>query len=151
MVWTQIFKHTEASKEPPEAATRRCSYKKCVLKICRKFTGENPCRSVISIKLHHPEVFSGKGVLKICSKFTGEHPCRSVISIKLLQYFPVNLLHIFRTPFAKNTSRRQLLISYLLKMILLRRHRTLDLEKREIIFVSLSKCSSILVVKCRQL
>ena len=129
MVWTQIFKHTEASKEPPEAATRRCSYKKCVLKICRKFTGENPCRSVVSIKLQSNFI-----------EITLRHGCS-----------PVNLLHIFRTPFAKNTSGRQLLISYLLKMILLRRHRTLDLEKREIIFVSLSKCSSILVVKCRQL
>ena len=56
-----------------------------------------------------PEVFLEKGVLKICSKFTGVHPCRSVISIKLLCNFieialrhgypPVNLLHIFRTPF----------------------------------------------------
>ena len=25
---------------------------KCVLKICTKFTGKNPCQSVISIKLH---------------------------------------------------------------------------------------------------
>ena len=62
----------------------------------------------------HPEVFIGKGVLKICSKFTGQHPWRSVISIKLLCNFieiklchgcsPVNLQHIFRTPFPKNTS-----------------------------------------------
>ena len=62
----------------------------------------------------HPEVFLGEGVLKICNKFTGEHPCRSAISIKLLCNFieialrhgcsPVNLLHIFRTPFPKNTS-----------------------------------------------
>ena len=129
MVWTQILKHTEASKEPPEAATRRCSYKKCVLKICRKFTGENPCRSVISIKLQSNFI-----------EITLRHGCS-----------PVNLLHIFRTSFAKNTSGRQLLISYLLKMILLRQYRTLHLENREIIFVSLSKCSSILVVKCRQL
>ena len=53
-------------------------------------------------------------VLKICSKFTGEHPCRSEISIKLLCSFieitlrrgcsPITLLHIFRTPFIKNTS-----------------------------------------------
>ena len=60
------------------------------------------------------EVFLIKGVLKICSKFIGEHPCRSVISIKLLCNFleiklrnacsPVNLLHIFRTTFTKNTS-----------------------------------------------
>ena len=59
------------------------------------------------------EVFLGKGVLKICNKFTGEHPCRSVISIKLQSNFfeialrhgcsPVNLLHIFRTPFLINT------------------------------------------------
>ena len=59
-------------------------------------------------------MFFEKGVLKICSKFTGEHPCRSVISIKLLCNFieiillhgfcPVNLLHIFRTPFPRNTS-----------------------------------------------
>ena len=62
----------------------------------------------------------GKGALKICSKFTGEHPCRSGISIKLLCNFieitlrygcsPVNLLHIFRTPFFKNTSGRLLLL-----------------------------------------
>ena len=61
------------------------------------------------------------GVLKICSKFTGEHLCQSVISIKLLCFAvalpcnfieitlrhgcsPVNLLHIFRTPFPRNTS-----------------------------------------------
>ena len=59
-----------------------------------------------------PEVFLGKDVLKICSKFTGEHPCRSVITIKLQSNFiettlrhessPVNMLHIFRTPFPKN-------------------------------------------------
>ena len=61
-----------------------------------------------------PRGVLGKDVLKICSKFTGEHPCRSMISIKLLSNFieitlrhgcsPVNLLHIFRTPFLKNTS-----------------------------------------------
>ena len=62
----------------------------------------------------HPEVFLGKGALEICSKFTGEHPCRSAISIKMLWIFieitlrhvcyTINLLHIFRTPFLKNTS-----------------------------------------------
>ena len=66
-----------------------------------------------------PEVFLEKGVLKICSKFTGEHQCQSMISIKLLCSFieitlwhgcsPVNLLHIFRTPFIKNTFKRLLL------------------------------------------
>ena len=60
------------------------------------------------------EVFLGKEVLKICSKFTGKHSRRSAISIKLLYNFieitlrdgcsPVNLLHIFRTLFLKNTS-----------------------------------------------
>ena len=63
-----------------------------------------------------PEVFLEKGVLKIYCKFTGEHLCRDAISIKLQSNFieitlwhessPVNLLHIFRTPFPKNTSRR---------------------------------------------
>ena len=69
---------------------------------------------IIQYRSSPPEVFLGKGVLKICSKFTGEHPCRSVISIKLQSNFieitrwdwfsPVNLLHIFRTIFYKNTS-----------------------------------------------
>ena len=50
----------------------------------------------------------------MCSKFTGEHPCRSAISVKFqsnfietrLQYgcSPLNLLHIFRTIFPRNTS-----------------------------------------------
>ena len=34
-----------------EAVLQRCSYKKDVLKICSKFTGGQPCRSTISIKL----------------------------------------------------------------------------------------------------
>ena len=60
------------------------------------------------------EVFLKNGVLKICSKFTVEHLCRSVISIKLQSNFieityqhgcsSAKLLHIFRTPFYKNTS-----------------------------------------------
>ena len=60
-----------------------------------------------------PLVFLRKAVLKICSKVTGEQPYRSVISIKLQNNFieitlqrvcsPVNLLHIFRTLFHKNT------------------------------------------------
>ena len=69
---------------------------------------------VTHFRSSRPEVFLGKGVLKICSKVTGEHLCRSVILIKLLWNFieitlrhwcsPVNLLHIFRNPFPKNTS-----------------------------------------------
>ena len=76
----------------------------------RSFSSElsNICRSI------PPDAFLGKDALKICSKFTGEHACQGVISIKLLGNFikmtrrhgcsPVNLLHIFRKPFLKNTS-----------------------------------------------
>ena len=53
----------------------------------------------------HPEVFLEKGLLKICSKFTGEHPCRIELTFQH-GCSPVNLLHIFRTPFIKNTSGR---------------------------------------------
>ena len=55
---------------------------KGVLKICNKFTGEHPCRSVISINLlcNFIEIALRRG----CS--------------------PANLLHIFRTPFLDNTS-----------------------------------------------
>ena len=65
-------------------------------------------------------MFLGKDVFKIGCKFTREHPYRSVISIKLLSNFIeitllhgwslVNLLHIFRIPFPKNTSEWLLLI-----------------------------------------
>ena len=66
-----------------------------------------------------PKGVPRKGVLKICSTFTGEHSCWSATSIKLQSNFIeitlqrgcslVNLLHIFRTPFLKNTSGRLLL------------------------------------------
>ena len=66
-----------------------------------------------------PEVFLRKGISIICCKFTREHPCRSAILIKLQSNFieialrhgcsPVNLLHIFRALFLKNTSGRLLL------------------------------------------
>ena len=49
---------------------------------CSKFTGEHPCRSVISIKL-----------FCIFIEITVRHGCS-----------PGNLLHIFRTPFSKSTS-----------------------------------------------
>ena len=83
---------------------RYLSYLSCV-KIAT-FTTKN--RSSLS------EVLLRKDVLKICSKFTGEHPSQSETSIKLLCNFieialrhgcsPLNLLHIFRTPFYKKTS-----------------------------------------------
>ena len=52
---------------------------KGVLKVCCKFRGENPCRSLISTKL--------------LIEFTLQHGCS-----------PVNLLHNFRTPLSKNSS-----------------------------------------------
>ena len=62
------------------------------------------------------EVFLEKGVLKICSKLTENHLCRSAISVKFQikitfrhdfsrGFSPVNLPHIFRIPFLKNTPR----------------------------------------------
>ena len=73
-----------------------------------------------SFKSSHQDVFLRKGVVKISSKFTWEHPCRSAISINLRSNFseialrhgrsPVNLLHIFRTPFSRNTSGWLLLV-----------------------------------------
>ena len=71
-----------------ETASQRLVFLvKGVLKICSKFTGEHPCRSVISIKLerHFTEITLHRG----CS--------------------PVNLLHIFRIPFTINTYERLLL------------------------------------------
>ena len=55
---------------------------KGVLKICRKFTVEHPCRSAISIKLQ-------TNFIEIAFRHGGS---------------PANLLHIFRTPFPKKTS-----------------------------------------------
>ena len=73
----------------------------------------------LSYRSSLPEVLLGRGILKTCSKCTGEHPCRSAISKKLLcnfneialwhGCFPVNLLHILRTPFPKNISEELLL------------------------------------------
>ena len=55
---------------------------KGVLKICSKFTGEQPCQNVITIKL-------------LCNliEIILQHGCS-----------PVNLLYIFRITFCKNTS-----------------------------------------------
>ena len=109
-----------------------------ILKICSKFTREHSYQSVISIKLlcnsfscfrsSPPEVFLRRDILEICSKFTGEDPCRSVISIKLVCNFidftlrhgcsPVNLMHIFRTPFCKSTSGGLYLLLYLQDVLL---------------------------------
>ena len=61
--------------------------RKGVLKMCSKFTGDHPCPSVISVKLHSSFI-----------EITLRRGCS-----------PVNLLLIFRTPFLKNTSERLLL------------------------------------------
>ena len=55
--------------------------RKGVLRLCSKFTGQHPCRSVISIKLQNNFI-----------EMILWHGC-----------FPVNLLHIFRLPFPENT------------------------------------------------
>ena len=70
-------------------------------------------RTQSNVKSSPPYVLLQKGVLKIRSKFTEERSYRSVISVKLLSNFtettlqhgcsPVNLPHIFRTHFPKNT------------------------------------------------
>ena len=60
------------------------------LKICSKFTGEDQCRSVISVKF--------SSCLSNFIKITLWHGCSLV-----------NLLHIFRTLFPKSTSGRLLL------------------------------------------
>ena len=90
----------------------------------KKYKIEYTVKLVQYMKLRssHPEVFLEKGVLKICSKFTGKRPCQSAVSIKFLCKFieialwhwcsPVNLLHIFRTPFLKNTTGRLFLETF---------------------------------------
>ena len=46
IMWTWSRKHWRCRSSPPEVLLKRG-----VPKICSKFTGEHPCRSVISIKL----------------------------------------------------------------------------------------------------
>ena len=48
-----------------------------------------------------PDLLVRKGALKVCSKFKEAQPCQSVMRHG---HSPVNLLHILRTPFSKNTS-----------------------------------------------
>ena len=78
------------------------------------------CKCLIFCEIiRHISFFKNVLWKKICSKFTGEHPYWSEISIKVaLQLYwthirhgcsPVNLLHVLRTAFIKNTSGRLLL------------------------------------------
>ena len=71
LIYTLMYSFSEESSRPGVFLV------KSVLKICSRFTGEHPCRSVISIKL-------------LCNfiEITLRHGCS-----------PVNLLYIFRVPF----------------------------------------------------
>ena len=108
--WFASKKKKKEKKNCPER-----SYEIVIINyFCVRHKNRRKHKQRFKLRSSHPEVFLGKSILKICSKFTGEHPCRSAISSKLLCNFleitlrqecsPVNLLHIFRTPFPKNTS-----------------------------------------------
>ena len=72
-------KHLKSQRQPCRGVLSKRKY---LLKICSKFTGEHPCRSMISIEI------------------TFQHGCS-----------PVNLQHTFRTPFTKNPSEQLLLVN----------------------------------------
>ena len=75
--------------------------------------------SIISHQKQPSRCVLMKGVQKICGKFTGEHPRQSMIFNKVAKHgcSPVNLLHIFRKPFPKNTSGRLLLSHFFVSEI----------------------------------
>ena len=132
----KIFKNTFSYKSPPVAASasyrsscRSVPWEITTLKFKGRFPGNlpevfsavflgNPMKRCY-LQKHSPRDVLTKKFLKICSKFTGEHSRYCVISIKLQSNFiqitlrhgcsPVNLLHVFRTLFTKNTSRWLLL------------------------------------------
>ena len=90
---------------------------------------------VVAFRSNPPDVFLGKDVLKICTKFTGRHPCWSAILVKLLSKLieiklrhrcsVVNLKHIFRIPFSKNTSEEGSMVKKLNQDIEIRNVGTL--------------------------
>ena len=57
-----------------------------------------------NLRSSHQEVFLDKGVLKICWKFTGFFCKKTLLKSHFGMSFPVNLQHIFRITFYKNTS-----------------------------------------------
>ena len=79
LLWFEVYAGDILTNSHPEVFLG-----KVVLKICSKFTGEHPCRSVISIKLQSNFI-----------EIALWHGCS-----------PVNLLLIFRTPFLKNSSEQ---------------------------------------------
>ena len=74
-----VFAYTSVNYR---SSCRKVFLGKAVLKICSQFTGEHPCRSVISIKLQSNFI-----------EIALWHGCS-----------PVNWLHIFGTLFRRNTS-----------------------------------------------
>ena len=96
-----------------EAVVQMFTYLKNISKnFCKNYRKKTVPESLFISS--HPEVFLLTVILKICSKFTEKHSCRCVIAIKLQSNFieitlphgcsSVNLSHIFRTHFSKNTS-----------------------------------------------
>ena len=89
----------------------------------------------------------------MCSKLTGEPPCRSLISIRFQSNFteitlrhgwsPINLLHIFRTPFTKNASEWLLYIYVHLRKSIW----TVVWWKQSFLYWLLRSCRYLLVTK----
>ena len=95
---------------------------KAILKICSKFIGEHPCRSAISIKCDFKCMIFGfvkfdRGEFCDVQEKPPRGNPRKSCSENLQQIYrrtppialrhgcsPVNLLHIFRTAFPRNTS-----------------------------------------------
>ena len=65
MLWARIYHNEIKQTSHPEVFLR-----KGVPKICSKFTGEDPYRSVISIKLQSNSHFSMRVLLKVCRIFS---------------------------------------------------------------------------------
>ena len=80
--WKHLLVGIQAERNKHRSSRLEVFLIKGILKICSKFTGEHPHRSVISIKLQSYFI-----------EITLRHGCS-----------PVNLLHIFRTSSSMNTS-----------------------------------------------
>ena len=89
---------------------------KAFLKMCSRFTGEHPCRSAPLLKWLYWNhtltwVFPQHPPQRIFSLLEEDHFFKIDLGTRLV--FPVNLLHVYRIPFPKNTSGR-LLLTFLL-------------------------------------